>query len=376
MSGGSEPTQAKGFSNTDEIDGGEGYWELVWIQLKKNGPGMSGLIMACLLFALAATAPLLANDRPIVAQYQGNMSFPAFQTYVDVWVPWRSMRYRLKSLKIGGTFPMSEHYPELEGQSWKDVKDAPEMGFALWPPVQWHPNQFDPSSLKQPPDGEHLLGTDDLGRDVLSRLIHGTVVAMLVGIIAISISSAIGITLGVIAGFFGGWIDILLSRITEVVMCFPTFFLIIAVIAFLEPSIVNIMLVLGFVGWTRIFRLIRGEVLLVRNLDYVAAARSLGLSQTRIMFRHVLPNVVAPVLVAVPFGIAGAVLTETSLSFLGFGDPSVPSWGEIVYQGRAYVSQGLWHLTVYPGVAIFITLTAFNLFGQGLRDAMDPKLRT
>jgi len=364
-----------GPSNTDEMGGGEGYWELVWIQLKKNRGGMTGLIIAFLLFSLAATAPLVANDRPIIAQYNGNMSFPAFQTYVDVWVPWRSMRYGMKSFKVAGTFPMSEHYPELEGQTWKEVRDSPEMGFSVWPLVQWHPNQFDADSLKQEISKDHWLGTDDLGRDVLSRLIHGTVVAMLVGIIAMSISSAIGITLGVIAGFFGGWVDIFLSRGTEVVMCFPSFFLIIAVIAFLEPSIVNIMLVLGFVGWTRIFRLIRGEVLLVRNLDYIAAARSMGLSQTRIMFRHVLPNVVAPVLVAVPFGIAGAVLAETSLSFLGFGDPSVPSWGEIVYQGRAYVSQGLWHLTLFPGIAIFITLTAFNLFGQGLRDAMDPKLR-
>ena len=365
-----------GPSNSDEISGGgEGYWQLVWVQLKKNRAGMAGLLMALFLFSLAATAPLLANDRPIVARYHGNMSFPAFQTYVDVWVPWRSMRYGLKSLKVAGTFPMSEHYPELEGRTWKEVRDTPEMGFSLWPPVQWHPNQFDKNSLKQEPNDEHLLGTDDLGRDVLSRLIHGTVVAMLVGIIAMSISSAIGLTLGVIAGFFGGWVDIALSRATEVVMCFPSFFLIIAVIAFLEPSIVNIMLVLGLIGWTGIFRLIRGEVLLVRNLDYIAAARSMGMSQTRIMFRHVLPNVVAPVLVAVPFGIAGAVLAETSLSFLGFGDPSVPSWGEIVYQGRAYVSQGLWHLTLYPGIAIFVTLTAFNLFGQGLRDAMDPKLR-
>lgn len=357
------------------ISGGEGYWQVVWRQLKKNVAGMTGLVVALFLFTVATTAPLLANDRPIVAQYHGNLSFPAFSTYVDVWVPWQSLRYKMKSFKIGDTFPLSDHYAELQGQSWKEVADSDEMGFAVWPPIPWHPNQFDSSTLKQAPGGDHWLGTDDQGRDVLSRLIHGTVVAMLVGIISMSLSSAIGIVLGVIAGFFGGWVDITLSRMTEVVMCFPSFFLIIAVIAFLEPSIINIMLVLGFVGWTGIFRLIRGEVLLVRNLDYIAAAKSMGMSETRIMFKHVLPNVVSPVLVAVPFGIAGAVLAETSLSFLGFGDPSMPSWGEIVYQGRLYVSMGLWHLTVYPGIAIFVTLTAFNLFGQGLRDAMDPKLR-
>ena len=146
-------------------------------------------------------------------------------------------------------------------------------------------------------------------------------------------------------------------------------------IAFLEPSIVNIMIVLGCVGWTGIFRLVRGEVLQVRSLDYIAAARAMGVSNARIMFRHILPNAISPVFVAIAFGVAGAVLTETSLSFLGFGDPSAPSWGEIIKQGRTYVSQGLWHLTVFPGFAIFLTLTAFNLFGQGLRDAMDPKLR-
>ena len=158
-------------------------------------------------------------------------------------------------------------------------------------------------------------------------------------------------------------------------MCFPTFFLIITVIAFLPPSNLNIMLVIGLIGWTGIFRLVRGEVLKNKELDYVMAARALGFSERRIMFRQILPNAVAPVLITVAFGIAGAVLTETSLSFLGFGDISVPSWGEIISQGRLYVIEGLTHLVLWPGVAIFLTLTAFNLFGQGLRDAMDPRLR-
>ena len=193
-----------------------------------------------------------------------------------------------------------------------------------------------------------------------------------------SIAGTIGILLGLIAGFYGGWVDMILSRITEVVMCFPRFFLIIAVIAFLEPSIVNIMIVIGVVGWTHIFRLVRGEVLRTRSLDYVAAARAMGAGPWRIMIRHVLPNSISPVFVAIAFGIARAVLMESSLSFLGFGDTSVPSWGEIIMQGRSYILLGFdgpWHLTLLPGVAIFLTLTAFNLLGQGLRDAMDPKLR-
>jgi peptide/nickel transport system permease protein len=310
-----------------------------------------------------------------VCSYGGNVSFPAVVTYVDTWVPWKTLQNRLKSMSVMGTFPLGDHYPELDGQEWINVGDSPEMAWAIWPPVPWSPNQFDQTALKQRPGNVHLLGTDNQGRDVLSRMVHGTVVAMLVGIVSMSIAGSIGITLGLVAGYFGGWVDIVLSRIAEIVMCFPTFFLIIAVIAFLPPSIVNIMLVIGFVGWTGIFRLVRGETLVCRSLDYIAAARAMGLPPRRILFRHIMPNAVSPVFVAIPFGIAGAVLTETSLSFLGFGDPTAPSWGEIVQQGRTYVSQGLWHLTIFPGIAIFITLTSFNLFGQGLRDAMDPKLR-
>jgi len=183
------------------------------------------------------------------------------------------------------------------------------------------------------------------------------------------------VLLGLLAGYLGGWTDMVLSRIVEIVMCFPTFFLIIAVIAFVSPSIVNIMIVIGLVTWTGIFRLIRGEVLKCRAEEYIIASRALGTPLWRVLFRHLLPNAVAPVFVRVAFGIAGAVLLETSLAFLGFGDPSVPSWGEIVSQGRQYIAEGLTHLVIWPGIAIFVTLTAFNLFGQGLRDAMDPRLR-
>jgi peptide/nickel transport system permease protein len=336
---------------------------------------MVGLVVASLLLMMALLAPLIANDKPIVCSYKGNISAPAVVTYVDTWVPWKTLQYRLKSLRVGNALPFGDYYAELEGETWLAVADSDDMAWAVWPPVPWSPNQFDKSALKQKPSDTHLLGTDNQGRDVLSRMVHGTVVAMLVGIISMSIATTIGITLGLAAGYFGGWVDIVLSRITEIVMCFPTFFLIIAVIAFLPPSIVNIMLVIGFVGWTGIFRLVRGETLVCRSLDYVQAARAMGLPPQRILFKHIMPNAISPVFVAVPFGIAGAVLAETGLSFLGFGDPGAPSWGEIVQQGRTYISQGLWHLTIFPGIAIFVTLTSFNLFGQGLRDAMDPKLR-
>lgn len=324
-------------TTTKKPPAGEGYWATVWRRLKRNKPGMGGLVTALLLFALALSAPILANDKPIVARLAGSTEFPAFTTYVDAWVPWQNVRNELKSLHLFGTFPFGDHYPALEGKPWKDT----ELDFAIWPPIRYSPTQVDGTALKERPSSTHLLGTDDLGRDVLSRMIHGSIVAMLVGIVSMSIAGCIGVIAGLAAGFFGGWVDIVLSRITEIVICFPSFFLIIAVIAFLPPSILNIMIVIGVFGWTGIFRLVRGEVLSQRERDYVQAATALGFPRWRTMLIHVLPNALSPVFVAIPFGIAGAILTESALSFLGFGDPSSPSWGEVVSQGRRYVAQGM-----------------------------------
>ena len=354
-----------------------GYWAIVWTQLKKNRDAMVGLWIIAAIVLTALLSPLIANDQPIAVKYKGRVHFPAFTTYVDVWVPWQSMRNAMKSWKVGDSFPFGDHYTDLEDLTWKRAlaQDGGNVAWSLMPPVPWHPNRFDDTAVKKHPDDLHLLGTDDTGRDVLARVIHGCAVAVLVGIISMGIASFIGITLGVTAGYFGGRVDLVLSRFTEIIMCFPTFFVIIAVISFLEKSILNIMMVIGLFGWTGIYRLIRGEVLKCKALDYVMAAKALGIPTNRIMFRQILPNAVAPVFVSVAFGIAGAVLTETSLSFLGFGDTSMPSWGEIVSQGRQYVTHGLTYLVIWPGLTIFITLTAFNLFGQGLRDAMDPRLR-
>lgn len=223
----------------------------------------------------------------------------------------------------------------------------------------------------------HVLGTDDVGRDVLSRIIHGTVIAGSVGVVSVSLYVLIGIVLGACAGYFRGWVDILLSRVIEIVICFPTFFLIITIVAVADkPSIYNIMLALGLVSWTGVARLVRGEFLKAMNDDYVQAARALGFGHTRIIFRHILPNSIAPVFVTASFGVAGAILTESSLSFLGFGvAPPTASWGEILQQGRRYIQEDLWHLVWVPGACIFYTVTMFNLLGEGLRDALDPKLR-
>lgn len=222
----------------------------------------------------------------------------------------------------------------------------------------------------------HHLGTDDIGRDVLSRLIHGTVIAGSVGIVSVSIYVTIGIILGALAGYFRGWVDLVISRIIEVVICFPTMFLIITIVSLWPPSIYNIMIALGLISWTGVARLVRGEFLKIMAEDFVQAARALGLSDGRIIFRHVLPNGIAPVFVSASFGVAGAILVESSLSFLGFGvAPPTASWGEVLQQGRRYIHENLYHLVWAPGFCIFLTVTMFNLVGEGLRDALDPKLR-
>ena len=221
----------------------------------------------------------------------------------------------------------------------------------------------------------HVLGTDTNGRDVLCRMIWGTRISMSIGFIAVGLCFVIGVFFGSTAGYFRGWTDITISRIIEIVICFPVFFLILTVLAFLRPSIFNIMVVIGITGWTGIARLCRGEFLKLVKQQFVTAAEALGASSTRIIFKHILPNGIGPILVSVSFGIAGAILTESSLSFLGFGVPQpTASWGDLLNNGRNDI-QGTWWLTLFPGLAIFITVTAFNLAGEGIRDALDPRLK-
>ena len=199
---------------------------------------------------------------------------------------------------------------------------------------------------------------------------------MSIGFVAVGIYVAVGILLGALAGYYGGWVDVMISRLIEVMYCFPTFFLILAVLAFVGPNIYNIMIVIGLTSWPGIARLVRGDFLKLRSQEFVQAAIAAGGSDLRVMFRHLLPNAVAPVLVSATFGIASAVLVESSLSYLGFGvPPYVPTWGGILSQAQEFMDIAWW-LMVSPGAAIFITIVAFNLVGEGLRDAIDPRLRT
>jgi peptide/nickel transport system permease protein len=204
-------------------------------------------------------------------------------------------------------------------------------------------------------------------------MLYGTRISLTIGVVAVGIYVAIGVVLGAVAGYFGGWVDVTVSRLIEVMLCFPTFFLILTLAALVQDrSIFHVMLIIGVTSWTGVARLVRAEFLKHKHLEYTQAARALGIPTWRVLFVHILPNAMAPVLVSSTFGIAGAILVESSLSFLGIGDLNVPSWGETLNSGR--VEGKLW-LILAPGLAIFFVVTVFNLVGEGLRDALDPKLR-
>ncbi len=227
----------------------------------------------------------------------------------------------------------------------------------------------------------YLLGTDELGRDVFARMLQGSFVSLSIGFIAVGISVTIGIILGGLAGFYGTvklgliTVDTLIMRFTDLMLCFPTFFLILTVIVLLPPSIYNIMIVIGLTSWMATARFVRAEFLALREQDFVVAAHALGMSATRIIFRHMVPNAIAPVLVSATIGVAGAILTESGLSFLGFGvQPPYATWGNILASGRGFIFDAPW-LFFIPGLAIFVVVLAFNLVGEGLREALNPRLR-
>jgi peptide/nickel transport system permease protein len=237
------------------------------------------------------------------------------------------------------------------------------------------PNRIDIVNILRPPSEAHPLGTDDLGRDVLARVVYGARVSLKVGFVAVGIATVLGLLVGLLSGFYGGWVDAVLMRFVDMMLCFPTFFLILSVIAFLEPSIWNIMAVIGLTGWMGVARLVRAETLSLKERDFVAAARAQGAGDARIIFRHVLPNTLAPILVAATLGVAGAILTESALSFLGIGvQPPTPSWGNILTAGKDNIEYAWW-LSLFPGLAILVTVLGYNLLGEGIRDAADPRLK-
>ena len=237
------------------------------------------------------------------------------------------------------------------------------------------PNRYDVKKILDAPSGLHPLGTDQLGRDVLSRMLYGARVSLAVGFVSVGIATAIGIALGSLAGYHGGMTDAVVMRLVDLMLVFPRFFLLLAVLGFLRPSIWTIMAVIGLTGWMSVARLVRAEFLSLREREFVLWSQSIGASAFRIIWRHILPNAIAPVLVAITLGVPAAILAESGLSFLGLGvQPPHATWGNILSEGKDAIEIGWW-LSVYPGLAILVTVLSYNLLGEGIRDALDPRLR-
>ncbi len=337
----------------EQRDVGQTYWSLVKHQYKKNKLAMAAFYVVIFLVLMAIFADFLANNKPLYAKYKGETYFPVIKQYL---------------VDLG----FSKWPTELLNVDWKTL----ELDASVWPPVKFFPSDVDLFNNMTGPSVEsgHYLGTDAIGRDMVSGLIHGSRISLSVGFVAAGIAVLIGVLLGAISGFYGGNIDILIMRFVEVMELFPAFFLIITIVALYGSSIWYIMIAIGLTNWTGNAKLTRGEVLKVRNMDYISAANSLGLNNRRIILRHVLPNALAPVLVSAAFAIAGAILIEAGLSFLGFGvKATTVTWGSVLNEARGATNS--WWLAVFPGFMIFLTIVAYNLVGEGLRDALDPRLR-
>ena len=398
------------------------YWSIVWAQLRKNRIALAGIWCIAVLFLLAVYAPFFYMDEPLVWIAGGDLRMPffaalfnrlLFENSVDLffnlmlvlsplaflvyWTVRRATGERFSAhrgrligwLLLGqlvafvlvapqrwGPWPNPLHH-QAAVVDWDlkraELEAAGESVTAIFPMKRINYRDTDPVKTVLPPGPEHWLGTDLEGRDVAARMLYGTRISLTIGVVAVSIYVLIGVVLGALAGYFGGWVDNWVSRAIEVMICFPSFFLILTLAAFVENrSIFHVMVIIGITSWTGVARLIRAEFLKHKELEYAQAALALGIPRPRIIFRHILPNAIAPVLVTATFGVASAILVESSLAFLGLGDPSAPSWGETLNSGR--VEQKLW-LILAPGVAIFFVVSVFNLVGEGLRDALDPKLR-
>jgi peptide/nickel transport system permease protein len=410
----------------------QSYGAVVWQQFRRNRLAVTGLIIVVVLFGVAVFAPFLANDRPLLARAGAARATPLttwrgaqavertgwfspalegldktdFLVFVAFgWVVaqvvlrlttrpadsphgrGRAVRRGVRRAILHGVSAVALLLVALiylsgprvvdERTDWVAVvKDASPGDVFIAAPIPHRPTrEYDEARLKRP-SGRFWLGTDDSGRDVTSQLIHGTRVSLAIGFVAVGIAAAIGTLVGALGGYFGGKVDFWILRLVEIMMCFPTLFLIITISVIVkERSIWMVMVIIGITGWTGSARLVRGEFLKQRAMEYVTAARAVGASPLRVMFGHILPNAMAPLLVAVTFGIAGAVITESTLSFLSLGvPPEAASWGRTLAAGLRHITYAWW-LATFPGIAIFITVTAYNLAGEGLRDAIDPRMR-
>lgn len=396
------------------------YGDIVWTQFKKYPLSYYSLYGVVVLFIIATIAPVIALNVPFVLtvsegagpEHMVGTTFPwfaalfdrnFFESGLDIFFNWilfsgpvawivfaiikrkktfkkkqefREFRYKYvlwATIAIGVSFMMV--YLAGFSQPYVDYSAlADREGIsAIFPPLEYSYRDVDLNAVVADPSWTHWLGTDREGRDVFTRILYGTRISLTIGVVAVAIYMTIGILLGGVAGYFGGWVDVIALRLIEVMICFPVFFLILTLRGFIDDAtIFHIMILIGVTRWTGIARLVRGEFLRLKNQEFVQAAIALGLRQRSIIFRHVMPNAMGPVFVAATFGVAGAILIEASLSFLGLGPATAPSWGQILTAGR---ETGKMSLILPPGFAIFVTISLLNLVGEGMRDALDPKLR-
>ncbi len=398
------------------------YGEIVLGQFRKHREAVWCVRILGALLLLATYAPLLALDVPFWTDLPGGPAFPWFRALLDptvfplavdvffnllmgtlpllvaLWFVLRGKRLRVLRWWFAAHVLLFLWVNHGREELRTSMRDYPELvveakASAVFPPVRHHPSSrrsefsltrpFSQGNLQPgapPPEDKSLwpyyvLGSDNLGNDVLTRLLYGTRISLTIGILAVGIEILIGISLGAIAGYLGGWVDDLLMFVAQAVLVIPVLFLILFLMSVIEKAtIYHIVFVIAAVGWPGVMRLVRGEFLRQREIDYVTAARSLGLPARRIMFRHIVPNTLAPVFVWATFGVAGAILLESTLAFLGLGDPGAPSWGQILRIGYENKDTGR-HLVWAGGLAIFVIVLVINVIGEALRDALDPKLR-
>ena len=321
----------------------------LWRSIVRRPSGRWGLSLLGVLVFVALSADFLASDKPLCASLGGRL-------------------YLLSNLRSPAALQADTNQSLLERMD--------ETDWLVPPLIAWGPNEHDKGETPlAPPSTRHFLGTDSARRDVLARLIHGSRISLLVGLLSVAIYVTLGTLLGLCAGYFGGFVDAVISRATEAVIALPTLFLVLAVMGVVEQAGVGaLVLVIGLVYWTRVARLVRAETLRLKAMEFITAAEALGFSTRRIMFRHVLPNALGPVLVTATFGMASAILMEASLSFLGFGTPdSTASWGGLLHGAMGHFQA--WWLVIFPGAATFLTVMGYNLLGEALRDVLDPRLR-
>lgn len=315
-------------------------WRDVWRRFRRSTISMIALVYVLFVALLALFAPMIASSKPMIMRTASGIRFPS----------------------------ASDLFGEKEG-----IEQLPAGRVVLNAPIPHSPNEIDFTSRLAEPTPVHRLGTDDVGRDVLSRLVHGARVSLTVALLAAVIALLVGSFFGAIAGYYGGVTDWLVSRLIEIVLCFPFLFLVLGIVALFRPSMYTIIFALAATTWTDAARYVRGEILRIRELDFAHAARAMGARDARIIFRHLLPNALAPALVSTNFSVATAILTESALSFLGIGVPlPAPTWGGMLSLAEQYI-ENAWWLAVYPGIAIFTTVAAFNVVGDRFREALDPR---